>query len=526
MNREIYIRSIFKQGEYYDSVSLMRLAQKLREMPGVIDSAAIMGSEGNKAILESAGMLPSDLRNAAGNDLLIVIKTDSIETANRFEVEIETYLAALRAPEKTLSGIKPRSIEAALKELPDANLALISVAGEHAASEAWKALHAGLNVMIFSDNVSLDDEIELKKYAVDKNLLVMGPDCGTAIINGIPLGFANAVGRGDIGIVAASGTGLQEVCCIISQEGAGISQAIGTGSRDISEKVGGLMFIEGIKALADDEGTSIILLISKPPHNSVQKKISAMLKNITKPNVTVFLGANQHTFDQSGCYFASSLEEGAITAVALSKGQDIFEIRERLIKRDAGLIEMAKAESRKFNKEQRYVRGLFSGGTFCYEAQVILQIIIGHVYSNTPIGNNLKLTNVLKSEGHTLIDMGANEFTVGRLHPMIDFSLRNKRFLQEARDAETAILLFDLVLGYGANENPLAEIMPVIEECQNIAKKDGRYLSVICSVTGTDRDPQNRSIVIDSLINSGVIVTDSNAAASKLTGLIISETMK
>ncbi|HBC47029.1 MAG TPA: FdrA family protein [candidate division Zixibacteria bacterium] len=507
-----YVKGTVRKGEYYDSVTLMRLAQKIGEISGVLDSAAVMASDSNKAILESAGMLTEELRDSSDNDLIIVLKAEN--QASVENIDIDKLLTSLKSASKSQAVRAPRSLDGALKNMPDANLAIISVAGRFAGDEARRALEAGLHVMLFSDNVSLETEIELKRYAVAKGLLLMGPDCGTAIINGVPLGFANAVRRGDIGIVAASGTGLQEVSCIISNNGAGISQAIGTGSRDLGSEVGGLMFIEGIKALSDDKATKIILLVSKPPALETLEKIAPILNNVTKPIVAIFLGAEQKDTDR--IKYAKSLEGGALLAVTLSKGEtDISTLQG-----DSQLSNIARAEIIKLKLGQQFIRGLFSGGTFSYEAQVLLRGM-DDIYSNSPIKGNKQLDYYLKSQKHTLIDMGADEFTVGRLHPMIDFSLRKKRMIQEATDPETAIILFDIVLGFGANMNPLDEIAPAIEEARQVA--EGRYLSFICSITGTDNDPQNRSTVMRGLKELEIIVTESNAAASKLARMIVEE---
>ncbi len=513
-------KGMVRKGEYYDSVTLMRLAQKLGELPGVLDSAAVMGSDGNKAILQSGGMMIDELRDAGDNDLLIVFKIEKSDVADRASREIDKILSSLKSSDKKKPIGIPRTIESAIKTFPDANLVVISVAGRFAGDEAMRALQSGLHVMLFSDNVSLETEIELKRYAVSKGLMVMGPDCGTAIINGVPLGFANAVRRGDIGIVAASGTGLQEVSCIISNNGCGVSQAIGTGSRDIGNDVGGLMFIEAVRALADDNNSRVILLVSKPPASETLKKIEIVLKDVTKPIVAIFLGA-ENLQSTKAIYYANSLEEGALAAVALSKGEAVTRISDSIDKHDSELGKLAKSEAAKMTKGQRYIRGLFSGGTFCYEAQVLLKGKLNDVYSNSPIKGNGSLSDSLKSQKHTIIDMGADEFTMGRLHPMIDFSLRRKRIVQEAGDPETAVILLDIVLGYGANMNPLEEILPAIKEAREAAKD--RYVSFVCSVTGTDGDPQDRSAILRGLRESGVIVEESNAAACKLAGLIAGE---
>jgi FdrA protein len=514
------IKGMVRKGEYYDSVTLMRLAQKLGELPGVLDSAAVMGSDGNKAILQSGGMMIDEVKDACDNDLLIVFKVESADVADRALGEIDKILSSLKSYDKLKAVGIPRTIESALKEIPDANLAIISVAGRFAGDEAMRGLQAGLHVMLFSDNVPLETENELKGYATSHGLLVMGPDCGTAIINGVPMGFANAVKRGDIGIVAASGTGLQEVSCIISNSGCGVSQAIGTGSRDIGNEVGGKMFIEAVKALADDNDTRVILLVSKPPASETLKKIEKVLKDITKPIVSVFLGAENQQSTKA-IYYAKSIEEAAMAAVALSKGDDVTKNIGLLEKRDLELGKVAKSEATRMKKGQRYIRGLFSGGTFCYEAQVLLKGKLHDIYSNSPIKGYSSLDNAQKSQKHTIIDMGADEFTLGRLHPMIDFSLRKKRIVLEAGDPETAVILLDIVLGYGANMNPLEEILPAIKEARDKARD--RNISFVCSVTGTEDDPQNRSAILRGLRESGIIVEESNAAACKLAGIIARE---
>jgi len=324
------------------------------------------------------------------------------------------------------------------------------------------------------------------------------------------------VNRGRIGIAAASGTGLQEVTCLISNAGEGISQAIGTGGRDIKEEVGGIMFIKAIEALAKDDNTKVILLVSKPPHKEVLEKIGTTVAAIDKPVAAVFLGADKKMLANYDFTAADTLEEAAALSVRLLKSpcktippepDDRF----RLI---------AEKESNP-GKEQKYLRALYSGGTFCGEAQVILGKTIDTIFSNAPLGNSKKLEDSNKSREHTIVDMGEDEFTRGKPHPMIDFSTRSRRILEEAKDPETAVILLDVVLGYGSNPDPLSDIVPVITEAREIAKQNGRYLPMVCSVTGTDKDPQNRSNVVKGLENTGAVVMESNAAACKVVSFII-----
>jgi FdrA protein len=514
------VKGISKQGEYFDSVSLMMVARELTKMEGILDAAVVMGTPENKAILEGVGLLLPEFKEAGDSDLLIGFKVEDKSVLEKAMQRVDTLLEGLRHRSAETSDFFPKSIESALKVIPDANLALISVAGRYAADEAMKALQQGLHVMIFSDNVPLEKEIKLKKYAKDKGLLVMGPDCGTAIINGVPLGFANVVNRGDIGIVAASGTGLQEVSCIISNQDAGISQAIGTGGRDVWQEVGGIMLLEGLKALKDDEKTRIIVLVSKPPHEDVLQKVAEELKNISKPVVTVFIGADPEVIENAGAIPARTLEEAGLIAAALSQEKDIETVRISLEERTEELKALAAEEAEKRKDSQKYLSGLFSGGTLCDEAQLILRDILGNVYSNTPIDPELKLDDSWKDREHTILDLGADEFTIGRPHPMIDFSLRNGRFLEETQDPEVAVILLDVVLGYGAHQRPEEELVTFIREAKAAAKLEGRHLSVVCSVTGTDKDPQNRKKVEQALKAAGAFVMPSNAAACELAGYI------
>jgi succinyl-CoA synthetase alpha subunit len=514
------IKGLIKKGEYYDSVTLMRAVKRVNELSGVIDSAIVMGTKENRSILEASGLMLDQFRTCIDSDLLIVVKTENDAGADKVLEEVKSVLKSVRKRDNSDSTPLPRSMDAAVKIIPDANLVLISVAGKYAGDVAMKALQRGMHVMLFSDNVPLEQEIDLKRYAVSQGLLVMGPDCGTAIINGVQLAFANVVNRGDIGIVAAAGTGLQEVSCLISNAGAGISQAIGTGGRDVKKEVGGLMFIESMRMLSYDEHTKIILLVSKPPHPEVLEKIGSVVKEIRKPVVAAFLGVKADYLKKYGIIPAGSLEEAALFSVALSSGKKIGDIQNTFGKRKEAIKDIAKPEAGKLQPGQKYIRGLFSGGTFCYEAQLFLMDMVEGIYSNAPTGKSLKLENSLQSQKHTLIDLGEDEFTVGRPHPMIDFSLRDKRLIEEAKDAETAVILLDIVLGYGSNPDPLKEIIPAIKKAQQTAVEGGRHLPFICSVTGTNADPQNRSKVMKGLRDAGVLVMESNAAASTLAGFI------
>lgn len=502
------VKGMVKKGEYFDSVSLMIAANAINQMDGVADSAVMMGTQENKAILESSGFLLQAFRDAEDSDLLVAVKARDEAAANVVMENIDNELTRLRHKDHRGSDFMPRSLEGAVDALPGANLVLISVAGKYAADEARRALKKGLHVMIFSDNVPLEQEIMLKHLAREKGLLVMGPDCGTAIINGVPLAFANVVKRGKIGVIAASGTGLQEVTTLISNNGGGISQAIGTGGRDVKQEVGGIMFTAALQALARDPGTTAILLVSKPPHPDVLKTIGAEVARIDTPVAAVFLGAEPEQVKAYGITPAQDLEEGAIRVLELAGVQEPFAP-------GIDISETARMIADRLTGEQKYLRALFTGGTFCSETQVILSGMEG-IYSNAPTAGSLPMPDLNESVQHTVMDLGEDEFTVGKPHPMIDFSTRNQRILKEAADPETAVILLDLVLGYGANMNPIPELVPVITEAKQLAENGGRELPVVCSVTGTDSDPQDRSRVKKALEEAGAVVCRSNAEATRL----------
>ena len=378
--------------------------------------------------------------------------------------------------------------------------------GDYAAAEASKALHLGLNVMLFSDNVSLEDEIALKHHARERGLLVMGPDCGTAIVDGVPLGFANAVRRGSIGIVGASGTGTQQVTCLVHRLGAGISHAIGTGGRDLHKDVGGISMLQGLERLARDADTKVIVLVSKPPAADVARTVVKAARRAGKPVVLNFIGAPPDATGES-LFVARTLEDAANAAVLLSEG-----------KRPSGRTgNGTPAPAVRLETDQRYIRGLFSGGTFCYEASSI----ITQAWSNAPVDKARQLKNVWKSQGTTLIDLGDDDFTRGRPHPMIDQRLRNDRMLEEAADPQVGVILLDVVLGYGAHPDPAAEIVPAILRAQRAAK--GRTIAFVASVCGTDEDPQGLDKQEAALRDAGVLLETSNARAARLAAALVAE---
>ncbi len=497
---------------YRDSVSLMQVSAMLAKLPGLEQASVIMASANNVSLLKEAGLLTGTVE-ACANDLLIALQGDN-----------DALDAAMAAAESALNqnsppvtgngrscGMAPRSVEMGLGDMVGANLALISTPGEYAAAEALKALSLGLNVMLFSDNVELKDEIVLKRFAQAHDLIVMGPDCGTAIINGIPLAFANVVRRGEIGVVAASGTGLQQVTCLIDRWGKGISQAIGTGGHDLHRDVGGISMLQGLKALAADQSTSVIVLISKPPSPEVAGRVLEVASRAGKPVVVNFLGADPEGIRRPNVFAAGTLEDAAAAAVVLADGRRPEEGRPK---------RPPFAMPPKLAPGQQYLRGLFSGGTFCYEASLLLKKDLGQVYSNTPVDPGDRLDDVWTSRRHTVIDLGDDLFTRGRPHPMIDHRLRNERILKEAGDPEVAVILLDVVLGYGSHQDPASEMVPVIQKAKDLADKAGRHLVIVGFVCGTSSDPQNLSKQETTLRDAGMIPAESNAQAVRLAATV------
>jgi len=504
---------------YRDSVSLMQFSEKLKALPGIRQASAVMATENNINLLLEAGLLDRPLPPSP-NDLLIVMEGVDENSAQSALEQAEQLLKEKPVAEQTGEALDmaPRSLVMGLERLPGGNLVLISTPGEYAAAEALKALHLGLNVMLFSDNVSLSDEILLKQYARDHDLLVMGPDCGTAIINGIPLGFANVIRSGNIGVVAASGTGLQQVTCLIDRWGGGISQAIGTGSHDLHVQVGGITMRQGIAALADDPATQVIVLISKPPAPGVARQVLDQAAYCGKPVVVDFIGADLDSCNYSGLYAARTLDEAARMAIQLAQGKTAGQMEDAI---PAVLERQAVQASARLKPGQRYIRGLFSGGTFCYESLLLLDGLIGPVYSNIPLKPEYRLVYVWKSQQHTAIDLGDDLFTQGRPHPMIDFRLRNDRMIKEAGDLETGVILLDVVLGYGSNMDPAAELVPAIAQARKVAGLDAREIVFIGSVCGTQGDPQNLNRQESALREAGVLLAESNAQAARLAASVI-----
>ena len=448
---------------YLDSVALMRLSRRLAALPGIEDAALMIGSPSNKALLRNAGLLASGGEAADANDLVIAVRAAD-ERAGRAALDCALTLITEKTHDQAQSLPHARTLRGALETLPQANLALISVPGDYAALEARKALDAGLHALVFSSGVPLEEERALKILANEKGLLLMGPDCGTALIAGTPIAFANAVPRGDIGIVSASGTGLQEVSCLIARMGAGVSHGIGVGGRDLDARVGALATLAAIDALEKDPATKTIVLISKPPAPQVAEKVLQRLAGCVKPAVVCFLGLER-----------SGLALTLLEAAQMATGKKLHEEKTEIASRPRGHL----------------VRGLYCGGTLCSEAELIFRR--------------------LGLQQHVFVDLGDDQYTRSRPHPMIEPEMRNDHIAAALADPEVGVILADMVLGYGAHPDPAGVLLKAID----------RQKIFVASVTGTDSDPQVRSRQVAVLREAGVLVAPSNAHAAQLAASLV-----
>ena len=504
--------STLLENRYFDSVFLMRVSKRLSEQPGINYAALIMGTPKNIQILADAGYDGIDGLGASSNDLVVSLKADSSDEARLVVDSLEQFLVRDSARPTTQTV---RSLEQALTQQPDSNIALVSVPGEFAAREARQALQNGLNVFLFSDHVSVEDELSLKRLAMEKGLLLMGPDCGTSIIGGVGLGFANAVRRGPVGVIGASGTGTQEVTSLIHRWGSGISHAIGVGGRDLSDDIGAISTRQAINALERDSDTEVILLVSKPPGAATTALVNERIAACSKPVVTCYLGSKEDEAPISvNVTVVRNLDHAATSAIRLGGGIRVDE-------NSSVDIDTLEREAARLKPAQKFIRGVFSGGTLCYQAQQALRDTGLTVYSNEPLERRLKLPDSSSSIEHTLVDMGADEFTEGKPHPMVDSTQRIQRILSEANDPEVGVILLDCVLGYVAAEDPAGDIAPAISEAKRIARKRSEHLTIVASVCGTELDHQGLDAQVNVLEEAGAIVFTSGFQAARFaSGLV------
>ncbi|MGG5319098.1 acyl-CoA synthetase FdrA [Enterococcus sp. AZ072] len=492
--------TIIQKNSYQDSIVLMLLTNQLNTIAGVKKASVMMGTPANKDILKAGGLHTSELEKASSNDMAIVLditKKDE-QLIKEILTVVDEYLKEKSKGGSDKGTETVKTWDKALTLGKDANVVIFSIPGAHAALEIEHALKENKHVFCFSDNIPLEDEVRLKKLAHDKGLLLMGPDCGTGIINGIPVAFTNAIRKGSIGVVGASGTGIQEVTTLIHKLGGGVTNAIGTGGRDLKAEVGGITLKDSVMTLESDPNTKVIVVISKPPAPNVRDEVLNLLRESTKPVVTIFLG-EEPTDHEENLYRAYTLEEAAEIAVQLMNDQKVEPNRETLM-----------VPEYQFKTGQTGIKGLYSGGTLAYEAAMLIKQGLG-LEEDQPNEDGY----ILKAGAHEILDLGDDIYTQGKPHPMIDPTKREEMLAAAADEETTAVILLDDVLGYGSHENMARELAPTIKAIKEKAQRDGRELAVIATIVGTDEDPQNIDEQAAILEDAGVILCHSNAQAVK-----------
>ena len=491
------LKTIVKKGSYHDSVVLMLLTNQISTIEGVKKVSIMMATPANKDIYRQSGLSTEELESASANDMVVVADVDDDAILDVIMEEVEEFFKKQSTSEGDKKGAESvKSWDKALGKLPDANLAVISSPGAYAALEADRALDEGMNVFMFSDNVTLEDEIKLKQKAHEKGLAVMGPDCGTGIIQGVPIAFTNNVTPGAIGIIGASGTGIQELTTIIDRLGEGVKNAIGTGGRDLSTEVGGITMMDMIEAMESDDSVKVLIIISKPPAKEVRDRISDRLSNFKKPVVTLFLGEKPE-YHEENFYHAYTLDEAARLAVGLVRGEEIKE----------GKVDVD--DSQFFGaEEKKTIKAYYSGGTLAGEAAMLIKDAL-----NLKVPPQKAEGFMLKTDGHIVVDLGDDVYTQGKPHPMIDPAKRIECMQDAIDDASTGVILLDIMLGYGSHEDMAGALLPSIVELRDKAKAEGRKLFFVATVCGTRRDFQSYDEAVSKLKEAGVIVCENNKLA-------------
>jgi FdrA protein len=519
------VRVEVRRGAYHDSVTLMQVSRQAEELAGVEAAAAVAATPVNLELLARQGF-DVEAGGLGPGDLVVCVRAADDQAADRALERIGALLAgAGGSGTGTGAGqvvAAPRSLRAAARRDPDLNLAVLSVPGRHLHYEIAEALQAGLHVFCFSDGLDPATEAARKRDAAARGLLLMGPDCGTAILDGVGLGFANAVRRGPVGVVGASGTGIQEVTCLLDAAGVGTSHAVGVGGRDLSPEVGGIMTLRALDLLAGDDATERLVVVSKPPDPRVAGLVADAAAATGKPAVLAFPGLQDPPPLPAGVAFAGSLEAAAAWAAGVPAAEGMAEPRpsapsppegEPSPAADRGTPVVHNLSADPPAVTRGAIRGLFSGGTLCYEAMAVVAGVVGRVGSNIPLRPGWRLADPHRSEGHTFVDFGDDALTEGRAHPMIDPGLRNERLRREAADPETGVVLLDVVLGHGAHPDPAGELAPLIGRA--VAGRPGG-LSVVVSLCGAAGDPQGLDGQAATLSAAGALVTRSCARAARL----------
>ncbi len=493
------LKTVVKKGSYHDSVVLMLLTNQISTIEGVKKVSIMMATPANKDIYRQSGLATEELEAASANDLVIVADVDDDSLLETIEKEMEEFFKKQSTESSEKKGAESvKSWEKALAKQPDANLAVISIPGAYAALEADRALDEGLNVFMFSDNVALEDEVKLKKKAHEKGLAVMGPDCGTGIIQSVPIAFTNKVAPGSIGIIGASGTGIQELTTIIDRLGEGVTNAIGIGGRDLNAAVGGITMMDMIDAMEDDDSVKVLVIVSKPPAKEVRDKIAARLSSFNKPIVTLFVGEKPE-YHEENFYHAYTLDEAARLAVSLVRGEEIPEA-------------VADVDESTFFKAEdgKTIKAYYSGGTLANEAAMLIKDAMDVKVPPEDIEGYM-----LQLDGNVVVDLGDDAYTQGKPHPMIDPAKRIECMQEAVDDESTGAVLLDIMLGYGSHADMAGALLPTIKELKAKAEAAGRKVFFIATVCGTKKDYQGYDDAVNKLKEAGVIVCENNKLACR-----------
>jgi FdrA protein len=515
----------------------MKISDRLRRSSsGILEASVVMATKTNKDVLIRLGFSPSTVVQAADSDMLVAIRAKDRQS---IDIAINQFEDLLNSPERIGSSSenpeKADTIDAALAKMPGTNLVLLSIPGEHVKDISVKLIEQGIHQKIFSDHVPIEDELEIKSKAAAKGVLILGPGAGTSIINGRGIGFSNSIRVGPVGVVAAAGTGLQEVTSLLEQCDIGVKHGLGVGGNDPKDKIGGIMMLECMKILEKDNDIAVIAIVSKPPSQSVMQKIIDYATNVgTKKYVLTFIGGGEARKEHDGSITRNNgygrivqVNSLASSVLAIADAVDTDQLKKAFnrcyIPPDA-LVTTLQNEWGMLHSGQKYIRALYTGGTFAFESQVILSEMIKDdpIYSNSPINHIKQLEDTFKSHEHSIIDLGEEEFTKGRPHPMIDPTIRKFRILDEAQDQQVAVILMDFVLGFGANPDPVGAVLDDLRKAKKMAADEGRYLSVVAHVCGTRGDMQGYDQSVSNLKKAGCIVMPTNALAAVAAALIVS----
>ena len=512
------IVNIIKKNFFRDSVQMMQFSQQLKDEQGVIDAAIVMSTDLNKNTLKNMNLLTEDGISATENDTLISINCQDENSLSNAIQKAEQLLTSSSAKAKN----EFTSLASALNAFSDANIASLSIPGQFVKEMATELINKQLNLFVFSDHVPLEDEIYLKNLALENNVLFMGPEAGTSILNGTVFGFGNKVRKGSVGIIGASGTGIQESSTMIDLFGEGISHGIGVGGRDLRNDIGGMMTLKAMEVFENDPNTKAVLLVSKPVDNDVRNEIINKINNFSKKNyVLCLVGDNENREDSARIKFSKSIQTSVLKILKSLDDNSYKKIMDIIRNQVNESINLAESLSMDLNKEQKFIRGFFAGGTLCYESKIILEQMIGKVYSNLSSGDEYSVKGNVSSKENTLIDFGEEEFTSARPHPIIDPLLRKNRILEDANDPNVGVIIIDIICGINAAKNTMAFHAETIKKAIQTAKEQGRKLSVFAYICGTEKDVSENELKL--LTDSGAKLFTSNALMSFAAALVVNK---